>query len=290
MKVVKVISSMQEISDYFRCTGKKIALVPTMGYLHEGHTSLMLNARGLADIVVASIFVNPTQFGKGEDFGKYPRDFSRDSYICEKSGVDYIFYPEVEEMYKGNPLTSITVSNISEKLEGSFRPGHFTGVATVVAKLLNITKPHTIHLGSKDAQQNAVLKRMIADLNFDTKLVVCPTIREDNGLAMSSRNTYLTPEQKESAASLYIILVEGVRMITEEKVADANTVKEKAATILSELSPEIELQYYAITDNQELEAIDDLGKFSGEVLISLAAKCGTTRLIDNIIFEHNTST
>ncbi len=290
MKVVKEISSMQEISDYFRCTGKKIALVPTMGYLHEGHTSLMLNAGERADIVVTSIFVNPTQFGKNEDFGKYPRDFSRDSHICEKAGVDYIFYPEVDEMYKGNPLTSITVRSISEKLEGSFRPGHFTGVATVVAKLLNITKPHTIHLGSKDAQQNAVLKKMISDLNIDTELVICPTIREDNGLAMSSRNTYLTAEQKESAASLYFILKEGKRMITEENLSDANAVKARAAETLSELSPEIELQYYAITDNQELEEIEDLGKFSGEVLISLAAKCGSTRLIDNIIFEHNTIT
>ena len=289
MKVVKEISSMQEISDYFRCTGKKIALVPTMGYLHEGHTSLMLNARDRADIVVASIFVNPTQFGKGEDFGKYPRDFDRDSHICEKAGVDYIFYPGVEEMYRGNSLTTVTVNNLSEKLEGSFRPGHFSGVATVVAKLLNITKPHSIHLGSKDAQQNAVLKKMISDLNFDTELVVCPTIREDNGLAMSSRNTYLTPEQKESAASLFFILTEGKRMITEEKVTDTNAIRERASKLLSELSPEIELQYYAITDNQELDAIEDLKKFNGEILISLAAKCGTTRLIDNIIFEHNTS-
>lgn len=290
MKVVKEISSMQEISDYYRCTGKKIALVPTMGYLHEGHTSLMLNARERAGIVITSIFVNPTQFGKGEDFGKYPRDFLRDSHICEKAGVDFIFYPEVDEMYKGNALTAITVNKISDKLEGSFRPGHFTGVATVVAKLLNITKPHTIHLGSKDAQQNVVLKKMIADLNFDTELVVCPTIREDNGLAMSSRNTYLTSEQKEDAASLYFILKEGRSMITEDKISDASIVKAKAAEILSSLSPDIQLQYYEITDNEELEPIGDLAKFNGEIVISLAAKCGTTRLIDNIIFEHNSVT
>lgn len=289
MKVVKEISSMQEISDYYRCTGKKIALVPTMGYLHEGHTSLMLNARELADIVITSIFVNPTQFGKGEDFGKYPRDFLRDSHICEKAGVHFIFNPEVEEMYKQNTLTTITVNEISGKLEGSFRPGHFTGVATVVAKLLNITKPHSIHLGSKDAQQNVVLKKMIADLNFDTELVVCPTIREDNGLAMSSRNTYLTADQKEDAASLYFILKEGKRMISEEKISDANIIKEKAAEMLVRLSPDMQLQYYEITDNEALEPISDLSKFNGEIVISLAAKCGTTRLIDNIIFEHKSA-
>jgi pantoate--beta-alanine ligase len=289
MKVVKEISSMQEISDYYRCTGKKIALVPTMGYLHEGHTSLMLNARERADIVITSIFVNPTQFGKGEDFGKYPRDFLRDSHICEKAGVDFIFNPEVEEMYNQNTLTTITVNEISGKLEGSFRPGHFTGVATVVAKLLNITKPHSIHLGSKDAQQNVVLKKMIADLNFDTELVVCPTIREDNGLAMSSRNTYLTADQKEDAASLYFILKEGKRMISEEKISDANIIKEKAAEMLVRLSPDMQLQYYEITDNEALEPISDLSKFNGEIVISLAAKCGTTRLIDNIIFEHKSA-
>lgn len=285
MKVISEISSMQEISDYYRSTGRKIALVPTMGYLHEGHTSLMLNARDRADIVVTSIFVNPTQFGKGEDFSKYPRDFQRDAHICEKAGVDIIFHPEADEMYDPRPLTSVTVNEISGRLEGEFRPGHFTGVATVVAKLLNIIKPHSIHLGSKDAQQNAVLKKMIRDLNFDTELVICPTIREENGLAMSSRNTYLSAEQKEDAASLYFILSEGMKMITEEKIRDPEAVISRVSGLLKERSPGIELQYYAITDNSELEFIRDLGEYKGEVLISLAAKCGTTRLIDNIIFE-----
>jgi pantoate--beta-alanine ligase len=287
MKVVREISSMQEISNYFRSIGKKIAFVPTMGFLHEGHTSLMLSAKNTGDVVVASIFVNPTQFGEGEDFDKYPRDFKRDFHICEKSGVDFIFHPAVEEMYSSIPLTTITLSKISDKLEGAFRPGHFTGVATVVAKLLNIVRPHTMHMGSKDAQQNAVLKKMILDLNFDTRLIVCPTIREDNGLAKSSRNTYLSEEQKRSAGSLYFVLMEGKKMITEEKVSDAALVKQKAAEILSKMSPEIELQYYEITDNEMLEPLTDLNRFSGEVLISLAAKCGPARLIDNIIFEHN---
>lgn len=286
MKVVKEVSVMQEISDYYRSTGRKIAFVPTMGYLHEGHASLMFSAKETGGIVVASIFVNPTQFGKGEDFDKYPRDFRRDAHICEKAGVDYIFHPEASEMYSNKPLTSVTVSEISDKLEGKFRPGHFTGVATVVAKLINIVKPQTMHMGSKDAQQNAVLRKMISDLNFDTRLVICPTVREENGLAMSSRNTYLTTEERENAGSLYRILNEGMRQIMKEKAADAETVKARAAELLKELSPNMELQYYEITDNELLEPIANPGSFTGEVLISLAAKCGSTRLIDNIIFEN----
>jgi len=284
MKVIKEISAMQQISEFYRCTGKKVALVPTMGYLHEGHTSLMLKAKEENDILVVSIFVNPTQFGKGEDYDKYPRDLIRDLHICEKAGADLIFNPEVEEMYEENNLTSVSVSEITEKLEGEIRPGHFSGVATVVTKLLNITKPHKIYLGQKDAQQNAVLKKMIRDLNIDTDLIVCETIREENGLAKSSRNTFLTDEQKEKAALLYKILIEGKRLIVDEKVYNAETVYEFTKEILNKNAPEFELQYFKITDNILLNEIKDLRTFKGEVLISLACKVGKTRLIDNIIF------
>ncbi|MEO8210052.1 MAG: pantoate--beta-alanine ligase [bacterium] len=285
MKVIKEISAIQDISDYYRCIGKKLALVPTMGFLHAGHTSLMLRAKDENEIVVVSIFVNPAQFGAGEDFTKYPRDFLRDYHICEKSGVDYIFNPEGDEMYKKNNYTSVIVSNITEKLEGKFRPGHFTGVATVVTKLLNAVKPVNLYLGQKDAQQNAVLKKMIQDLNYDTKLIVCETMREDNGLAMSSRNTFLSPEDKARTSVLYFILNEGKRMILEEKINDANTIKKHIAKILKEHTPDFELQYYEVTDNTELDPIINLSEFEGEVLISLAAKAGGTRLIDNIVFQ-----
>lgn len=287
MKVIKEISAIQDISDYYKCIGKKTALVPTMGFLHAGHTSLMLRAKDENEIVVVSIFVNPTQFGKGEDFDKYPRDFMRDYHICEKAGVDYIFNPETDEMYKKNSCTTVNLSGITEKLEGKLRPGHFTGVATVVTKLLNAVKPNNIYLGQKDAQQNAVLKKMISDLNIDTNLVVCETMREDNGLAMSSRNTYLSLEEKEKAHVLYFILNEGRRMILEENASNINLIKKHVTKIIKERAPGFELQYYEITDNSELEQIKNLNEYKGEILISLAAKAGSTRLIDNIVFQKN---
>jgi len=285
MKVIKEVRAVQQISGFYRCTGKKVGLVPTMGFLHEGHTSLMLKAKDECDILIVSIFVNPTQFGKGEDFDKYPRDIVRDFHICEKSGADYIFNPEVSEMYGENNFTKVSLSNVTEKLEGDIRPGHFDGVATVVTKLLNISKPHRIYLGQKDAQQNAVLKRMISDLNIDTDLIVCETIREENGLAKSSRNTFLTNEQKDKASVLYFILNEGKRLIMEEKANDSGIVYEFVKDILKEKTPEFELQYYKITDNILLEEIKDPSSFKGEILISLACKAGNTRLIDNIIFN-----
>jgi pantoate--beta-alanine ligase len=284
MKVVKEISAIQDISDYYKCIGKKTALVPTMGFLHAGHTSLMLKAKDENEIVVVSVFVNPTQFGKGEDFDKYPRDFMRDYHICEKAGVDYIFNPEVDEMYKKNNHTSVIVSKITDKLEGKFRPGHFTGVATVVAKLLNAVKPDNLYLGQKDAQQNAVIKKMIEDLNIDTKLIICETMREDNGLAMSSRNIYLREEEKNLASILHFILREGKRLILQEKVIDSKTIKEYICKVLKEKAPNFRLQYYKITDNSELNSIENLKDYEGEILISLAVKVSETRLIDNIIF------
>lgn len=285
MKVIKEISAIQEISDYYKCTGKKVALVPTMGFLHEGHISLMIKAKDENDIVVVSIFVNPTQFGKGEDFDKYPRDITRDYHICEKAGADIIFCPETDEMYKKNNCTSVTVSGISEKLEGLFRPGHFSGVATIVVKLLNAVKPVNLYLGQKDAQQNVIIKKMISDLNMETKVILCKTMREDNGLAMSSRNTYLSAEERNKASVLKFILDEGKRLILNDNVTDPHEINKKVTRIMKERTPEFELQYYAITDNIILDPVEDLKNYKGEILISLAAKAGKTRLIDNIIFE-----
>jgi pantoate--beta-alanine ligase len=284
MKVINEITAIQEISEYYRCTGKKIALVPTMGYLHMGHVSLMVRAKDENDIVVVSIFVNPTQFGPKEDFQKYPRDFMRDYYICESASINYIFYPDVNEMYKKNHFTHVVVSDITGKLEGESRPGHFTGVATVVTKLLNAVKPHRLYLGQKDAQQNVVIKKMVSDLNMDTEVVICETMREENGLAMSSRNSYLTFEDKENSSVLYEILKEGEKIITLEKNGNAEEVKRKMSEIFKQKAPGASLEYYAITDNELLDPINDLNNYKGEVLISIAAKFGSTRLIDNVIF------
>ncbi|MBP9192313.1 MAG: pantoate--beta-alanine ligase [Ignavibacteria bacterium] len=285
MKVIKEISAIQEISDYYKCIGKRVALVPTMGFLHAGHTSLMLKAKDENDIVVVSLFVNPTQFGRGEDFDKYPRDITRDYHICEKAGVDIIFCPETEEMYSKNAFTTVNVSDISEKLEGKFRPGHFSGVATVVMKLLNAVKPVNLYLGQKDAQQNVIIRKMISDLNRETNTVICKTMREDNGLAMSSRNTFLNESEKSKASVLKYILDEGKRLILEENITDPDKIIKTVTGIVKERTPEFELQYYAITDNEILDPVTDLSVYKGEVLISLAAKVGSTRLIDNIIFE-----
>jgi len=285
MKVIKEISAIQDISDYYKCTGKKVALVPTMGYLHSGHTSLILKAKDENDIVVVSIFVNPTQFGKNEDFDKYPRDFMRDYYICEKARTDFIFNPEVEEMYKKNSQTSVIVSVISDKLEGKLRPGHFKGVATVVLKLLNAVKPVNLYLGQKDAQQNVVIKRMIDDFNLDVNVLICETVREENGLAKSSRNNYLTEEEKNKAAVLNFSLNEGKRLIIEERISDQKKIKNYILNIFKDRVPEFELQYYEITDNEELQPIENLKEHTGEILILLAAKVGFTRLIDNILFK-----
>jgi pantoate--beta-alanine ligase len=285
MKVIKEISAIQDISDYYKCTGRKVALVPTMGYLHQGHLSLMMKAKDEGNIVVVSIFVNPKQFGEGEDFDKYPRDFTRDHHLCEKAGVDYIFSPEPDEMYGSNFLTTINVSEISEKLEGKFRPGHFNAVVTVVSKLLNAVKPNKLYLGQKDAQQNVIINRMMQDLNIDTEVIICKTFREENGLAMSSRNIYLSEEEKNKASILSFILKEGKRMIVVNSIYDTGIIRKNTLAILKDKAPEIELQYYAITDNRFMNEITNLEEYSGDIIISLAARIGNTRLIDNVIFK-----
>ncbi len=287
MKVIREIKSMQEIAEYNRCAGRSIGFVPTMGYLHKGHVSLVERAREENDIVVVSIYVNPTQFLKGEDLNKYPRDFERDYIMCEKSGVDYIFYPGDGEMYNENHYTSVVVSNISDKLEGKFRPGHFTGVATIVYKLFNAVKPHKAYFGQKDAQQVLVIKKMVSDLNYDVDIVVGETIREDSGLAMSSRNSYLSAEYKSQAGEISQALCEAKKLIMSGRVSSTKEVLEYIVRYISTQAPRGEIQYVAITDNTELDDISDIRSYSGEVLISTAIKFGATRLIDNVLFTKN---
>jgi pantoate--beta-alanine ligase len=285
MKVIKEIKAMQEISEFCRRTGKRIGFVPTMGFLHEGHCALMIKARDESDIVITSIFVNPAQFSPKEDFNDYPRDFLRDYHICQSCGVDYIFYPQTKDIYTKDYYTYVDVNTLSETLEGKYRPEHFKGVTTIVLKLFNITKPHFTYFGQKDAQQAAVIRKMIKDLNIDVMLRICETVREKNGLAKSSRNTYLSEEQREEASVLYKALNEAKRLILEEEYDDAKEVKKEVKNFIETNSPNSSLQYIAVTDNINLEKISNLKDYEGDILISLAAYYGKTRLIDNILFE-----
>lgn len=284
MKVIKEIAAMQDVADYFRCVGKKIGFVPTMGFLHEGHVSLIDKAKEENDVVVVSIFVNPTQFAPGEDFDKYPRDFLKDYFACEKAGVDYIFHPSADEMYDAKNKTRVTVSEVTDTLEGKARPNHFTGVATVVAKLFNIVKPNIAYFGQKDAQQAVVIKQMAEDMNYDLKVSICPTVREDNGLAMSSRNSYLSDSEKKEASAIYKALSEGRKLILNNNTSDVNSIIGKIGEVLKSNAKNLEIEYIEITNNTDLKKIYDLSSYNGEILISLAGKIGKTRLIDNILF------
>jgi pantoate--beta-alanine ligase len=284
MKVIKEIKPMQEIAEFYRRTGKTVGFVPTMGFLHEGHVALMLAARDECDVVITSVFVNPAQFLPNEDFEQYPRDFLRDFYICKQAGVDYIFNPDAADMYGDNYKTYVNVDDLSDRLEGKYRPGHFKGVATVVLKLFNIVKPHYSYFGQKDAQQVSVLRKMVNDLNLDTNIRVCETMREDSGLAKSSRNTYLSEEQKEDAAVIYQSLQKVKDTILNDDYNNAEDVIKNIKDSIEAKSGKDTLQYAAITDNELLNDIYGLRKYEGEVLISLAVFFGKTRLIDNILF------
>jgi pantoate--beta-alanine ligase len=280
MKVAKTIESVRRLVKAARSAGRKIGFVPTMGALHKGHISLIEAAKKDCDFVVVSIFVNPTQFGPGEDFAKYPRPIKADLKICRKAGVDVVFAPTPREMYPTETLTLVDVEKLSEPLCGRFRPGHFRGVATVCAKLFNIVTPDVAYFGQKDAQQAIIVKRMVADLNMPLKIVVCPTVREKNGLAMSSRNQYLTPQQKEDAALIYKSLQECWRM-TKQGETNAKKIIAEMRKILKKI-PSSKIQYISIVDAETLQNVD---KITGKVLAAVAVKVGPTRLIDNILIE-----
>lgn len=278
---------MQLISDFHKADYKKIGFVPTMGFLHEGHLSLISRARQECDILVVSIFVNPKQFLPGEDFEQYPRDFISDYHNCRIAGTDYLFYPEATKMFPDDFLTEVIVNDLSDRLEGKYRPGHFKGVTTVVNKLINIVKPDFIFFGQKDAQQVVIVKKMVNDLNIDVDVRVCETVREDSGLAMSSRNIYLSEDQKSKAIFLNKALNEGKKLILEDKISDVSTVREKMENFLKDNSPDINIQYISVSDNVLMNEIENLYDYKGDIVISLAAYIGKTRLIDNIIFKNN---
>ncbi|MCI0448638.1 MAG: pantoate--beta-alanine ligase [Chlorobi bacterium] len=287
MKILHTAISAQKISLGLRKKNKIIGFVPTMGYLHEGHLSLIKTARKKADTVFVSIFVNPLQFGPQEDLAKYPRDFKRDEKLCREAGVNYIFYPNVKEMYPENYSTYVNVENITEKLEGEIRPDHFRGVATVVLKLLNIVQPHFAVFGQKDAQQACVIKKMVEDLNVNTKIIVCPTVREKGGLAMSSRNTYLSLEQRKDAAYLFKALEYAKRKIqTENYNRDIDFLKSQMTKLIKSRSTVTKIDYISFNDNRTLAEIDSLKNIENkEILVSLAVRFSNLRLIDNIIIK-----
>jgi len=280
VKIVKGVAEMQRMAEEIRRSDRKIGFVPTMGYLHEGHLSLIRRARQLSQVVVVSIFVNPMQFGPQEDLADYPRDLSRDTRLSQKAGCDILFIPPVEEMYPPGYCSYIQVQGLTEVLCGAARPGHFRGVTTVVTKLFNMVKPHLAVFGQKDAQQAIVVRRMVQDLNQDLEIVIAPTVREPDGLAMSSRNEYLTPQERAAAPVLYNAL-EWARTCIQagERQAEVLT-KGMTEMIAGEKTAQIE--YIAIVDAEKLQPVNIL---DGQVLIAVAVQFGRARLIDNVLIQ-----
>ena len=276
--IIRDVVDMQGVADRFRCQSKRLAVVPTMGFLHQGHLELIHVAKSHADIVIMTIFVNPLQFGPTEDFARYPRDFERDAELASRAGADYLFVPDTQTMYAPDHHSFVEVERITEVLEGKSRPGHFRGVATIVAKLFNITKPHVAVFGQKDAQQVAVVRQMVRDLNFDLELVVCPTVREADGLAMSSRNNYLSPEERVQARVLYRSLMLAQDVMSRGELDSARIIA-RMRGMLSE-SPLAVIDYVSISDATTLV---EVSQCQGNVLVSLAVRFGRTRLIDNIV-------
>jgi len=261
---------------------KSIGLVPTMGALHEGHLSLVREARRMCDVVAVSVFVNPAQFGPGEDFLRYPRDLTKDTTQLSDYNVEYIFAPAVEEIYPKNFATYVTVEGLSEQFEGASRPGHFRGVATVLTVLFNTVRPDFAFFGQKDAQQTLVVKRLVRDLAFDIEVVVLPTVREQSGLALSSRNSYLSADDRRAAAVLYRALSQAREVYMEGE----RNAKRLAETVRAQLASEplARLEYVSVVDADTMEKFDRIPE-DRSVLIALAAQVGKTRLIDNIIIQ-----
>lgn len=280
MEVAETIKSVRRLVKAARSRGNKIGLVPTMGALHIGHIRLIEKAVKGSDFVVVSIFVNPTQFGPGEDFEKYPRSFESDLEICRKAGVDVVFAPSQQEMYKKENLTWVNVEKLTEPLCGRSRPRHFRGVTTVCAKLFNIVEPDVAYFGQKDAQQAIVIKRMVADLNMPLEIVVCPTVREPDGLAVSSRNKYLSEQQRKDATYIYKSLKKCESLI-EAGTTDSKTIIGEMKQILNQVSS-IKIEYISIVD---AESLQELERIAGKVLAAVAVKIGSARLIDNIVVD-----
>jgi len=279
MQIIASREQMISIAREVQRGGRTIGFVPTMGALHEGHLSLMREARAQCDVLVVSIFVNPTQFGPAEDFEKYPRDLNNDAALLNRENVDYLFAPTVMAIYPPGFSTYVTVEGLSEQLEGASRQGHFRGVATVVAILLNIVRPDVAFFGQKDAQQAAVLKRMVRDLAFDTKVVVLPIVREESGLALSSRNAYLSEEEKRAATVLHYGLSE-VASAYEKGERDGGRLLQLARSAIA-AEPLARVDYISLNDAETFEPIEHIG--ARPALLSLAVYLGKTRLIDNMV-------
>jgi len=282
MKTITSLSQMLKTSLALRKKGKVIGFVPTMGFLHEGHLSLVREAKRKSDVAVVSIFVNPTQFGPEEDFQKYPRDLNRDRKLLQQAKCDFLFCPYQKQIYPPGHSTHVDQEDLTERLEGASRPGHFRGVVTVVAKLFNIVQPDLAFFGQKDAQQVVVIKKMAAELNFPIEIVTCPTVRDQNGLALSSRNAYLNADECRQALSLSEALQKAkdlIRLGEKDPRAVTNTMREVIQKNSSAL-----IEYIALTDAKKLKPVD---KIQRDVLISLAVRIGTTRLIDNICLKVN---
>jgi pantoate--beta-alanine ligase len=279
MKIIELVKEMQEFSESLRKSGKKIAFVPTMGYFHRGHLSLMKEGRKLGDCLIISIYVNPTQFGPGEDLEKYPRDFERDEKLSEDIGVDVIFYPADSEMYPEQYQTFVDVERVTNNLCGLSRPGHFRGVATICAKLFNIVKPHVAVFGKKDFQQLVTIKRMVTDLNMDLNVVGMPTVREGDGLAMSSRNTYLKEDERASALSLSRSL-KLAKELYDNGERNAGKIIDGTKKLIDG-HPHTKIDYVNICDTTTMNDIEYL---ESEAVIALAVRVGAARLIDNYVF------
>jgi pantoate--beta-alanine ligase len=275
MQIAKNIAGMKAMR--MKSLGS-VGFVPTMGYLHQGHLALVKQARDENSTVAVSIFVNPTQFGPTEDFKSYPRDTERDLSMLQKEQTDIVFMPSAEEMYPEGFNSWVDVAKVTDRLEGSYRPGHFKGVATVVAKLFNIVEPTRAYFGQKDAQQALVIKKMVTDLNMNLEVIVAPTVRESDGLAMSSRNVYLNPRERQAATILFkaLTLAQNLR---EKGEMNAETVRQQITSLISR-EPLAKIEYVSIADTDTLE---ELSKIDRSALASLAVRIGKTRLIDNII-------
>jgi len=277
MRVTTTVVETRQLLDEERRDGRSVGLVPTMGYLHDGHVSLMEQARAECDIVAVSIFVNPLQFGAGEDLSSYPRDLPADSARSEAAGVDLLFTPAVDEMYPRPAATSVIVPELATTMEGASRPTHFAGVSTVVAKLFNIAGPCRAYFGEKDFQQLAIVRRMAADLSFPVDVVACPIVRELDGLAMSSRNVYLTPEERAAAPVLHRALQAGVASIVAGERDPAEVVE--LVTAIIEAEPTADLDYVEVVDVATLARPEVL---RGEIRLLTAARFGRPRLLDNL--------
>ena len=278
MRIVSSLKTIRTLTERLKIKGKSIGFVPTLGALHQGHLSLIRQAAAENDIVVVSIFVNPIQFGPKENYRRYPRNLRLDARLCRREGADVIFFPDAQQMYTGNYKTYVIVQDLSDVLCGKFRPGHFKGVATVVTKLFNIVAPDIAYFGQKDAQQAIIIKKVVEDLNIPVRIKVMPTVREEDGLAMSSRNAYLNKEERRDAAVLYQALILAKNLIKQGSVDSSGIIRKMRRLINKKKSACI--QYISVVKHKDLQPMD---KIRGKVLIALSVWIGKTRLIDNIV-------